>query len=151
MLRANSIQHQFCFARKGAEEFCTDLTFLPDAVNSTNFPGASDLQIAGLQLILDASSSYTTYGAALKGLNAGTKYAGSNGFVTKDFPTDQWVTEVVGWEKYIWSTVQAYVADYAMGYGSRIPEINEYIAKDLTKGERELCSVQRMLKPSGMM
>ncbi|CAO2652324.1 Nn.00g006070.m01.CDS01 [Neocucurbitaria sp. VM-36] len=144
-------QHQLCHARKGAKDFCTDLSFLPDAANSTNFPNASELQIAGLQLILDASSSYTTYGAALKGLNATSKFASNNGFVTDDFPTDQWVTEVVGWEKYIWATFQAYISDYAVGFSARVPALKEYIQTNLTQGEKELCKVQRMVKPSGVM
>ncbi|KAH7392537.1 hypothetical protein BKA66DRAFT_457717 [Pyrenochaeta sp. MPI-SDFR-AT-0127] len=144
-------QFQFCHARKATEDFCTDLTFLPDTANSTNFPSASDLQIAGLRLMVDASADYSTYGAALKGLNATSKFANNNGFVTKDFPTDQWVTEVVGWEKFIWSTFQTYIADYAIGYSARVPQLKEYIQTNLTKGEEELCGVQRMVKPSGVM
>lgn len=101
--------------------------------------------------MVDASADYSTYGAALKGLNATSKFAANNGFVTKDFPTDQWVTEVVGWEKFIWSTFQTYIADYAVGYNARVPQLKEYIQTNLTKGEQELCSVQRMVKPSGVM
>jgi hypothetical protein len=120
-------------------------------VNSTNFPEASEVQIAGLSLILDASSGYSTWNAATKGLNATSKFSSSNGFVTEEFPNDQWVSEVVGWEKYIWATFQAYISDYAVGYSARVPELKELLKTNLTKGERELCAMQRMMKPSGMM
>lgn len=148
---ADLSKFQFCHARKGKGDFCTNLTFLPDAANATNFPEASDLQIAGLSLVVEASSAYSNWNAALKGLNATSKFSSSNGFVTEDFPKDQWVSEVLGWEKYIWATFQAYISDYMVGYSARVPALKEYLKTNLTKGERELCSMQRMVKPSGVM
>lgn len=145
------IKFQFCHAREGKNDFCTDLTFLPDAANSTNFPEASDVQIAGLQLILDASSAYSSWNAPTKTLNATSKFSSNNGFVTMEFPKDQWVTEVVGWEKYIWATFQAYISDYAVGYSARVPKLQGSLKTNLTKGEKELCAMQRMMKPSGVM
>ncbi|KAH8707661.1 hypothetical protein GQ44DRAFT_662719 [Phaeosphaeriaceae sp. PMI808] len=144
-------QFQFCHARKAKDDFCTDLTFLPDAANSTNFPEASDVQIAGLSLILGASFKYSNWNAPSKGLNATSKFSSSNGYVTEEFPKDQWVSEVVGWEKYIWATFQAYISDYAVGYNTRVPALKGFLKTNLTKGEKELCAMQRMLKPSGVM
>jgi hypothetical protein len=145
------IKFQFCHARKGKEDFCTDLTFLPDAVNSTNFPEASDVQMAGLSLILDAGATYSSWNSPATGLNATSRFSGGSGFVTEAFPNDQWVSEVAGWEKYIWATFQAYISDYAVGYSVRVPALKESLRTNLTNGERELCGKQRMLKPSGVM
>lgn len=148
---ADRIKFQLCHARQGRNDFCTDLTFLPDAANSTTFPDASDLQMAGLSLVIEASSAYSSWNAPSKGLNATSKFSGGNGFVTEDFPKDQWVSEILGWEKYIWATFQAYISDYAVGYSARVPALKDFLQTNLTKGERELCSVQRMVKPSGVM
>jgi hypothetical protein len=66
-------------------------------------------------------------------------------------PDDHWVAEITYWEQVVWASLQAMVTDYAMDYGVQEPGIAEAVWKNLTFGEKQLCSAQRMVKPGGFV
>jgi hypothetical protein len=74
-----------------------------------------------------------------------------NGGQFLSLPDDQWVQEIVSWEKYIWASLQTMVSDYAIGFGAQAPSAQSYVRTNLTQGERQLCGVQRMVKSGGFM
>ena len=78
------------------------------------------------------------------------KKFGNLGFITS-LPNDQWMREVLEWEKYIWASLQTVVSDYAIGYTALDPSTQDSIRKNLTVGEKQLCQVQRMKRSGGFM
>ncbi|KAF2111917.1 hypothetical protein BDV96DRAFT_499062 [Lophiotrema nucula] len=114
------------------------------------FPEASDVQLAGMELILAGSSLYHFSNAASKPLKANAMVQGSRG-VAIGLPADQWVAEVLGWERYVWAALQTFLSDYAIGYDSQYPGLQASVNMNLTKGQKELCNSQRMMKPGGLV
>lgn len=123
---------------------------LPGLIQSDSFPGASDIQIAALQLIATSSARFDTASAADAILKV-QDLAGSSGSQILSLPDDQWIQEITRWEKYIWASVQTVVSDYAVGYGARAPSAQSYVRTILSPGERELCGAQRMMKSGGFV
>ena len=119
-------------------------------VNPERFPDASDVQIAGIELLVAASNLYHVYNAASKPLKANALVQGNRGMVIA-LPDDQWVTEALGWERYVWAALQTFVSDYAVGYGAQYPGLQASINTTLAKGQKELCNSQRMMKPGGLV
>jgi len=93
---------------------------------------------------------YDTSDAALTGLEVDRIMGDSTGYID-NLPHDQWVREILGWEKLIWASRQVLVSDYAIGYSARVDSIQEFIGKDLLPGERQLCGTQRMRKNGGFV
>ncbi|KAF2651759.1 hypothetical protein K491DRAFT_681917 [Lophiostoma macrostomum CBS 122681] len=142
--------YQFCLAQESGPDFCTSLDALPSTVSNADFPGASDLQIAAIQLLVSSALPYDSASAADTVFEAGDIAAQSAGRL-QPLPDDQWIREIVGWERYFWASVQTVVSDYAIGYGALVPSIQSYVRTNLTAGERQLCSMQRMVKPGGFV
>lgn len=66
-------------------------------------------------------------------------------------PDDQWMREVVAWEKFVWASLQTVTSDYAVGHATRDPSVLDHIRNETTLGERQLCGIQRMRKSGGFM
>jgi hypothetical protein len=143
-------QYQFCHGRKDDSDYCTDLTSLPATVNTEKFPEASDVQRAGVQLLVTSSYLYSVVLAPRVVFQARDMAVQSEGRVTS-LPDDQWMREILGWEKYIWASLQTVVSDYAIGYGALTASVQPYVRTQLTPGERELCGLQKMVKPGGFV
>jgi hypothetical protein len=114
-----------------------------------DFPDASDLQLSALKLLRITSFLYDTSDASMQ-LEVDRIMADSSGYIDT-LPADQWVREVVGWEKLIWASRQTLVTDYATGYSARVDSTESFVRKDLSPGERELCGKQRMRKNGGFV
>ncbi|KAJ4305538.1 hypothetical protein N0V90_001069 [Kalmusia sp. IMI 367209] len=134
------------FSHSSADE----LASLPGTVKSENFPGASDIQLAAVQLLVTSSFQYDTATAAAVVFQAQDLAERSGGQIL-ELPDDQWIQEILGWEKYIWASMQTMVSDYAIGYGAQTPLVQSYVRTNLTQGERQLCGVQRMVKSGGFV
>jgi hypothetical protein len=93
---------------------------------------------------------YDTSDAAGSGLVVDRIMGDSTGYID-DLPNDQWVREILEWEKIIWTSRKVLVSDYAIGYSSRIGSTQDYIRKDMSPGERQLCGTQRMRKNGGFV
>lgn len=78
------------------------------------------------------------------------KKFGNIGFITS-LPNDQWMKEVLEWEKYIWASIQTVVSDYAIGYTALDPSTHDSIRTNLTNGEQQLCRAQKMKRSGGFM
>lgn len=76
--------------------------------------------------------------------------AGTSGVITS-LPDDQWIKEVVAWEKYVWAALKITVADYAIGYTSQEPSSQASTKNESTSGEKQLCQAQRMRKSGGFV
>jgi hypothetical protein len=126
------------------------MTGLPGKIRPEEFPEASELQLSALQLLLTTTFLYDTSDAALAGLEVDRIMGDSTGYID-NLPDDQWVREILEWEKLIWASRQVLVSDYAIGYNAREDSIREYIRKDLLPGERQLCATQRMRKNGGFV
>ena len=129
------------------DEYCTKLGPRPDLISSTEVPGASDTQIAALQLLANASYLFDLQTAELR-LNASSLV---NTYLIPSLPDDQWINEILGWERLIWASLQTTVSDYAVGYTTKVPRLDGNMKRNMSKGERELCNVQRMVKPGGLV
>lgn len=76
--------------------------------------------------------------------------AGTTGVITS-LSDDQWVQEVVAWEKYVWAALQITVADYALGYETQDSSAQDATKNVTTLGEKRLCQSQRMRKSGGFV
>lgn len=99
---------------------------------------------------MTSDSQYDTGAAANAALQA-QDLAGAAASKILSLPDDQWIQEILGWEKYIWASLQTMVSDYAIGYGAQAPAAQKYVRTVLTPGERELRGVQRMIKSGGFV
>ncbi|KAF2682356.1 hypothetical protein K458DRAFT_57598 [Lentithecium fluviatile CBS 122367] len=140
-------QYQFCHRRNRKDDFCSDLRGLPRNISQVNFPEASDMQQAALQLLLNVSYTFSFASRGISALQA-QKIAGSKGTI-EWLPDDQWITEVRAWTNQVWAAFQIGVADYAIGPWER--NWGEEVDKNITdlqfpknEAERALCGMQRM-------
>ena len=66
-------------------------------------------------------------------------------------PKDQWVTEIVQWEQFVWAALQISVADYAIGPAVRTADAASYLIMPETEGDMMLCASQKMRKMGGFV
>lgn len=142
-------QYQFCFAHKGQSDYCTDLSGLPGRILVEDYPGASDVQLAALQLLVTSSLLFDISDAAQDVLQA-KEMAGGTGYIPS-LPEDQWEKEIKGWEAFVWAALQTAITDYAIGPAVREPSIADLVKKNLTSGEKQLCGAQKMKKSGGFV
>jgi hypothetical protein len=76
--------------------------------------------------------------------------AGTTGVITS-LLDDQWVREVVAWEKDVLAALQITVADYALGYETQDSSAQDATKNVTTLGEKQLCQSQRMRKSGGFV
>ena len=129
--------------------------------------GASDIQVAGLQILTQFSFLWDFTISLLSGFEVDTKVFDSTGGIVS-LPDDQWVREIVRLEGMIWAALQTLTSDYAIGFSVQAPALEEFVRRNLTEGktldkvndsilltifqgEKQLCRVQRMRKPGGMV
>jgi hypothetical protein len=122
------------------------LTALPGKVVPSDYPGASDVQLAAIQLLITSTLMFDVSDAVQNGVKA-SDLAGGTGNVPS-LPDDQWIQEVIGWNSFVWAALQTAVSDFAIGPAVREPSAQAYIG-NLTAGEKELCKAQRMMKSGG--
>jgi hypothetical protein len=145
-------QYQFCHARDSKSEFCTELDGLPAEASRKVFPDANELQLAVLKLLVTSSYLFDRAKGFPTQVNdyidAGDAQLKPNEFddvKIAGIPDDQWRRDLTRAEQVIWASLQAYIADYAIG-----PTLLEGKAADLippsTDGEKQLCGVQRVKK-----
>ena len=131
-------------------EFCTQLSGLPGKVHPESYPGASEIQLAALQLLITSSFELDLGDASSSVFEAQNLAERGAGRIIS-LPDDQWVREVVGWERYIWAAMQTMITDYAIGFVNHVPSVASYVRSNLTVGEKQLCGAQRMVKPGGFV
>lgn len=110
--------------------------------------GASPVQVAALQLMIEANR--VTFIGQASDLRA-SRLMLRDGVVTSQVPSDQWINEVEGLDSVIWASLQTLVADYAIGPGVRTAELEEYVVKPTSPGDKQLCGAQKMRKPGGFV
>lgn len=72
-------------------------------------------------------------------------------------PDEQWIIETQAWYESVIASLQIMFADYAIGPDrrdpslSRDPTLNSSIIEPQTPGERALCGMQKMRKPTGFV
>ncbi|KAF2269743.1 hypothetical protein CC78DRAFT_574610 [Lojkania enalia] len=141
--------YQYCISRERASDYCTNLTGVPDKISPSMFPDASDVQIAAMQQVRTASITIDIV------YSAGELQAGIQDldYLMPSLPDDQWIREYMGWESTIWAAMQIQIADYAIGAEVRAPSVGPYVKNrtEMTGGEKELCSMQRMRNPGGFV
>ncbi|KAF2120277.1 hypothetical protein BDV96DRAFT_642118 [Lophiotrema nucula] len=147
-------QYQSCFSRHASAQYCTDLSGLPtlEMTEDLHLRGASEVQVAGLQLLTRISILYDiTAGLSnADGLEVDTKVFDTVGSIAS-LPDDQWVREIVRLEGLIWAALQTLTSDYAIGVGVQTPAVKDFLRKNLIDGEKQLCGVQRMRKAGAIV
>jgi hypothetical protein len=144
---ANHVKYQFCHSVKSKPQFCTTLGGLPGDATPELFPDANDIQLAVLKLLVTSSISFDkANGAPLlaEGLTD------PEGFVTKyAISNEHWKKEVTWVESTVWAALQTAIADYAAGPQVRDPA-SDWV-KPASRGEKELCGMQKMRKSGGIV
>ncbi|KAF2105559.1 hypothetical protein BDV96DRAFT_509152 [Lophiotrema nucula] len=123
------------------------VSYLPASLTTEDLPGANDVQLATLRLLL-ASSYYFDMGYA-ENLRA-SALVGTGGYVDS-LPNDQWVKEVAGWESTTWAMLQVAVGDYFTGAKARDPYADSYASLANSEGEKALCTKLRMRRSGGFV
>lgn len=136
------LKYQFCVATS-SEEQCSDLNALPSDAKSLHLSGASAIQIAALQLLIEFSLFYPL--GRISQPNAALKM-GSHDQILEKLPDTEWITEVKAWESNVWAALQTGISDYAIGPSARARISDGDIHKPNSTGENQLCGTQRMRK-----
>jgi hypothetical protein len=141
---ADQIKYQFCHAHASKPEFCAPLAGVPE-VSSTAFPDANELQLTVLKLLSESSYLFD------RAIWERTQVRDYYDYIVPSLPDDQWVHEAVRAEQVAWSALQAGVADYAIGPAIHDDNTDRWKTRDgwihpVTKGEHQLCGMQRMRK-----
>jgi hypothetical protein len=113
-----------------------------------DWEGASPVQIAALQLMINAHHIVMMHQANYV---RASKFMLEDGNIASQIPSTQWIKEVEGFDSFMWASLQTLVADYAIGPSVRTAELQEYIIKPKTLGEKYLCGAQKMRKPGGFV
>jgi hypothetical protein len=116
---------------------------LPDIFIKAQYPNINETQFAALQISSAAFDS--------AGVQQLTAMEHANGGVLATLPDDQWVQEMVSWERNVWSQLRTRVTDYAVGYEVREPLMAAAVNNETTTGQRQLCGMQRMKSPGGFL
>jgi hypothetical protein len=115
--RAHRAQYQFCIAQP-SKPFCTNLSSLPSDVTPRIFPGASNIQIAALQLLRNSSVTMDISNANVQLLSVNKLVNARDSIVS--LPIDHWVKELQNLEKFVFASLQIAITDYALGLRSEI-------------------------------
>jgi hypothetical protein len=121
---------------------------LPGHVSPEDYPGASEIQLAALELLVTSSLMFDSKTVEYH-MNAAEEFG--NDSTLFDLPDDNWENELLAWEQYVWSQIQVAVADYAIGAEVRAPGAENYHKNITTEGERALCGMQKMRSPGGFV
>ncbi|KAF2186143.1 hypothetical protein K469DRAFT_687150 [Zopfia rhizophila CBS 207.26] len=140
-------QYQFCISQSSGKDFCTELSGLMSnrEVSKDNFPGANEVQLATLKLLVLSSRSFDI--SNVVSLNASW---GLDGGISTGLPEDQWIIEVSGWAANTSTSLHTMISDYAIGAKSHDPVADTYVGPPKTAGERALCHRQKMRKAGGL-
>lgn len=106
-----------------------------------DYPEASAVQLAAMELLITTSLLYDVSDAAIDMLKASDIAVGSGWLYS--LPSDQWVQELAGWESFAWAALQTAIPDYAIGHSVREPTSAAYVRNETTNGEKALCRAQR--------
>ncbi|KAH7076744.1 hypothetical protein BKA63DRAFT_288712 [Paraphoma chrysanthemicola] len=139
-------QRQFCYARKGKEDFCTPLQPQPWVLAGDSFFEASSIQNAVLTLVIQAGWLTSTSNV---GISLARRRMITNQPYIDSLPDDFWKDEILSWEKESWSRMQIAMSRFAPGAdGSDQPGQQEdnWWFKPVSEGEKALCSSQKMKK-----
>jgi hypothetical protein len=116
---------------------------------AAHYPGASDIQLAAIELLITSSMLFDISDAG-QDLLLAKDLAGGTGYIPS-LPEDQWVQEVTRWESFVWAALQTAISDYAVGPSVREPSTRAYMRNATTNGEKELCQAMRARKPGGFV
>ncbi|KAF2018268.1 hypothetical protein BU24DRAFT_390046 [Aaosphaeria arxii CBS 175.79] len=141
-------QYQYCYLRNGKDEYCTELGPVPGNASSIQFPGASDIQRASMQLLITGALLTESVVAASQAFEI--KEKSRSGYIAS-LPNDQWIREITTWERFIWASLQTFIADYSIGYHHLEPTAKAHMRTNMTDAEKSLCGMQRMKKAGGFM
>jgi hypothetical protein len=111
-----------------------------------DFPEASSTQRGIIETLLRASWLFRS--AAASEAQANKLISGS---VIDSLPDDFWKREIVARENQILAALQTAMLYYAVGPKALDPDADTYWHKPETDGEKALCAVQRVKKPSGLV
>lgn len=140
-------QYQFCIASKSGD-ICSSLDGLPANTTALNLTSASDIQFAALELLLEANAQ--SHIGSNRAVRLSSKLE-PRGILNTPVPDDQWITEIQGWESFVWASLQTRVTDYAIGPQVREEDSAKYTLKPDSDGFKQLCMVQRMRKAGGFV
>ena len=76
---------------------------------------------------------------------------GGDGYIRTALPSDQWKTEVRGWESTTWAMKQFMVSDYAIGPGIREPRAQADVTNLRSPSDKQMCGLQKMRKSGGFV
>jgi hypothetical protein len=121
-------QHQFCIERSSGDH-CSKMDSLPVKTTSSDWVGASSVQLSALQLLVEANQMMSLVNNHEV---SAASHLGNDGVIVDQIPPDQWITKVRAIESVVWAALQVYLADYATGPVVRSPESADYIITPTT-------------------
>jgi hypothetical protein len=142
-------QYQFCFRQQNGSDVCTAPQGLTVNATTSEFPGASAIQLATLQLVQISTLKTGTIYAISSGTKA-TNILQMTG-VVPSLPDDQWLQELIAWESRVWAGLQMGVVNYAKGYSDRDPTAAKFLKNNTSKAKKQLCQSQRMRMSGGFV
>jgi hypothetical protein len=142
----NDIKHQFC-VKNASGDHCSRLDSLPTRLNTTEWHGASPVQLSALKLLIDANEIGLTdhKDPVFK------DFLDSAGLISIQVPSDQWIVEARTMESFVWASMQVVIGDYAIGPSARNSALANATVKPETNGDKILCGSMKMRKAGGFV
>ena len=112
-------------------------------MNELNLTGATNLQLALLELLLITGRTYSTMSS--RTLKADKLLDASGGEITW-LPDNQWIAELTGWQSYAWAAHQIVLSTYAIGAKVRDSRADSFTRPPSNAAEKKLCQIQKMRK-----
>jgi hypothetical protein len=100
--------------------------------STSEFPGASGIQLATLQLVQISAMKTGTIDAITSGTKASNILRMTG--VVPSLPDDQWLQELIAWESHVWAGLQMGIVNYARGYSDRDPTAAKFLKNNTGKG-----------------
>ncbi|KAH7092191.1 hypothetical protein FB567DRAFT_233179 [Paraphoma chrysanthemicola] len=142
-------QFQYCFMAPNSTEICGSLQGVTLNASTSDYTGATAVQIAAIQLLQFSTYFSNSLAAISTGALAGDEM--SRRGIKDSLPDDQWYREIIAWEGQVWSGMQIVIADYATGFANRNPNAAKYTDHNSPSGGRQLCASVRMRMPGGFV
>ncbi|KAF1957462.1 hypothetical protein CC80DRAFT_470752 [Byssothecium circinans] len=129
-------------------DFCTPLSGSPLQLTTNDFPDASPIQFSLLQLLQSISrfSDNIMLGPGYGNLLAGKTVIRG---ISEGLPDDQWIRELVNWERISWTAYQMLLSVSIIGPKVFDEFADEYREAPKTEGDRALCRSLKMRKAGG--
>jgi len=139
-------KYQYCIKKDVCTELDGRLSGTPANISNT-FPGATESQLAMLQLLSTAAEITSISTPDWYSVSQSVSQVG----LVMALPSDQWIRELQNWEAIVWSSHQVTFVDHAIGPAMRETLAGSIVLPAREGPEKDLCQKQKMRKPGGFV